>query len=164
MKACYVFLLSAICSGLFFEIVAAPFTDHGNGTVEDAATGLLWTKCSMGGPGNQPANGTGFDCSGAPVYLSWQAALQACEDLAFAGRTDWRLPNINELKSIIDYAVLGPTFDASVFPNTPPTSRYWSSTTFAATPSAAWIVLSFYGNVNSDSKASAVHVRCVRGP
>jgi hypothetical protein len=65
--------------------------------------------------------GTGDRCS-------WQRALQYCEGLSLAGHTDWRLPNLRELYSIVDYGKLHP--DESIDPvfGTTIGGNYWSST------------------------------------
>jgi hypothetical protein len=62
------------------------FSDKGDGTIEDRATGLVWTKADSG------------------KKLDWGQALAFCENLTFAGQSDWRLPNAKELHSIVDYA------------------------------------------------------------
>lgn len=62
------------------------FTDNGDGTITDNATGLMWM---------QNDNGRG---------LLWEEALSYAENLEFAGYTDWRLPDIKELQSIADYS------------------------------------------------------------
>ena len=74
------------------------FTDNGNGTVTDNLTGLMWMK---------NAN-VGNDCAGADAgTVNWATALAsaaACNAGAgYAGQTDWRLPNVRELLSLIDY-------------------------------------------------------------
>ncbi|SHG92526.1 Lcl C-terminal domain-containing protein [Ferrimonas marina] len=61
------------------------FVDNGDGTVTDRATGLMWA---------QQDSGYGMD---------WQMALMFTKDSALAGHNDWRLPNIKELQSIVDY-------------------------------------------------------------
>ena len=63
------------------------FTDHGNGTVTDNLTGFMWTKDA------QQIKGT----------KKWNDALIRCNNFDFAGYTDWRLPNVRELLSLIDY-------------------------------------------------------------
>jgi hypothetical protein len=62
------------------------FVDHRDGTVEDRATGLTWTKDDSG------------------KGLDWNQALDWCQGLSLAGRDDWRLPNAKELHSIVDYS------------------------------------------------------------
>ncbi len=85
------------------------FRDNGDGTVTDLATGLMWKK----------------DDSGSG--MEWKDALAYCEDLSYAGHTDWRLPDAKELQSIVDYSrmpdatasttpsVTGPAIDTDFF-------------------------------------------------
>ena len=87
------------------------FTDNGDGTVPDTCTGLMWQK------------DTGNDGNG----LNWCDALAYCENLDLAGHDDWRLPNVRELQSIVDYGRFGPAIDP-VFGAL--SSGYWSSTTY----------------------------------
>jgi len=70
------------------------FTDNGDETITDAATGLTWMKDDSGkfGVGDF---GTG--------QVTWEQALAWAEGLTFAGRSDWRLPNAKELQSLVDY-------------------------------------------------------------
>ncbi len=86
------------------------FVDNGDGTVTDTATGLMWQQTT------------------APGTYTWQEALSYCEGLSLAGHTDWRLPTINELGSIVDLAEFIPSINRDFFPDTQP-SYYWSSTT-----------------------------------
>ena len=61
------------------------FRDNGDGTITDLATGLMWMQDDSG------------------YGMEWQDALKYCEDLEYAGHTDWRLPDAKELQSIVDY-------------------------------------------------------------
>ncbi len=110
------------------------FQDNGDSTVTDEATGLMWMKVDSG----QLKAGLKKDGK-----LDWQGALVWAENLAYAGHSDWRLPNVKELQSIVDYtrspattrsAAIDPIFQVTSFraeggqrdfPN------YWSSTTHA---------------------------------
>ncbi len=85
------------------------FTDNGAGTVTDTCTGLMWQK-DTGNDGNR---------------LAWCDALAYCENLELADHDDWRLPNVRELQSIVDYGRFGPAIDP-VFGAL--SSWYWSST------------------------------------
>jgi len=101
------------------------FVDNGNGTVSDHATGITWTQ-------NDSTTG-----------MNWEAALNYCENLDTSGITDWRLPNVKELQSIVDYsrspdttssAAIDPIFNTSMITNEAGWNDYpafWSSTTHA---------------------------------
>lgn len=113
------------------------FVDNGNATITDNATGLTWMQ-------NDSASG-----------MLWADALNYCEGLSFAGADDWRLPNVKELHSIVDYSrspntsnspAIDPIFNSSQITNEAGQSDYafyWSSTTHIGYPnsvqSAAYI-------------------------
>jgi uncharacterized protein DUF1566 len=94
------------------------FKDNGDGTVSDTCTGLMWQK------------------DNAPSSYTWQDALKYCEALRLGGHLDWRLPNLRELQSIVDYGRTNPAIDP-LFGAVP--AWYWSSTTFPDPPNTvAW--------------------------
>jgi hypothetical protein len=146
--------------------VASPtprFTDNGNGTVTDNLTRLIWLK---------NANTFGIRV--------WDQALIDANGLADGspGLTDgskagdWRLPNVRELQSLIDYGFYNPAV-----PNTLGTGKwiggdpflnvqssfYFSSTTHATYTSSAWTVHFSDGYVGINSKSEFYYVWCVRG-
>jgi hypothetical protein len=77
------------------------------------------------------------------------------------GYNDWRLPNRNELQSIVDYTRYNPSIDTSVFPGTV-ASFYWSSTPDAYNTSFAWGVFFNGGYVGYSRKTDGNHVLAVR--
>ena len=93
--------------------------------------------------------------------MKWEAAISYCEVLTLGGHSDWRLPNINELKSIIDRSMVNPAI-VNTFTNT--YGSYWSSTTtYEGNKNNTWIVYFSNGSVNSNnSKGGYARVRCVR--
>ena len=120
------------------------FIDNGDGTVTDTDTGLMWQQAT------------------APGIYNWQQALSYCENLPLAGHSDWRLPNRNELQSIVDYSRSYQTIDATYFPD--PASWYWSSTTGANDSDGAWLVDFDGGSVGGSYKTYGYYyVRAVRG-
>jgi len=124
------------------------FTDNGDGTMTDNLTGLMWTKNA-----NLP-NGT----------MNWNQAIDFCNNLTLGGYTDWRLPNVNELESLInaDEANSATWLASQGFANVQ-ASYYWSSTTSAYDSDLAWFVRMWYGNVSGNSKSfSSYYVWPVR--
>ena len=136
------------------------FTVHGDGTVTDHRTRLMWKQCSEGR--------SGADCSeGSVGYYSWPAALEQArtvnEDGGFAGHADWRLPNVKELRSIVERQCYDPAINLSVFPNAS-SDWHWSGSPNATNSDNAWFVSfnngnSNFGNLRNDNNA----VRLVRG-
>lgn len=131
-----------------------PFTVHADGTVTDARTHLRWMHCTAGLGGahcEQGATGT----------YTWEEALNYCNNATFAGRR-WRLPSVNELKSLIEreHNHPDPAIDARTFPATVP-SVYWTSTTAAPLTINSWYV-GFGGGFGSIyRKTCHYYVRCV---
>jgi hypothetical protein len=123
-------------------------------TVTDMTAGLVWQGCTAGMTGNDCSDGT------AGIYI-WKKALSYCENLEWGGWDDWRLPDRTELQSIIGRSRSTPSFNGMVFPETPPSS-FWSSSSLVGFGSAAWSVSFENGTIMYHDKASFFHVRCVR--
>ncbi len=126
------------------------FIDNGDGTVTDSCTGCMWQKATADTDGNGTINDND--------KLTWENALIYAEELESAGHGDWRLPNIRELQTIVDYGSRLPTglrFRAEE-------SWYWSSSSFVVDPVFAWYVDFYFGHVGADFKGLRFHVRCVR--
>ena len=121
----------------------AAYVDNGDGTVTDPEMGLMWQQATPG-----------------DIY-TWQEAIDYCNGLSLAGHTDWRLPNANELQSIVDYSRYSPAIDETYFPGTSGSS-HWSSSSDATNPSNAWDVNFSNGYVSSSNKGYS-RVRAVRG-
>ena len=139
------------------------YTDNGDGTVTDKATGLMWKQCSEG----QSTTTSPCD-TGALATYTWQGALQRAEALnsggGFAGYTDWRLPNRNELASLVDRQCWSPAINTNLFPVTTGFPHYWSSSPDASNSGGAWYVTFYRGNVSSGGPGSNTRsVRLVRG-
>lgn len=103
------------------------------------------------------------DASGltTPAFMDWATAIVNCEALDYAGHDDWRLPNIKELQSLVDYGVYSPAIDSSKFPNGQ-SDYYWSGTTYVDGSGFAWIVDFFDGSVGFGGKTGSYYVRPVR--
>lgn len=135
------------------------FLDNGDGTITDAKTGLMWMRCSLGQV--QESGG----CGNGATSLTWSSALQAAEGFNSAGGlggyADWRLPNIKELGSIVEYQCHSPAIDLAHFPDMP-AGTYWSST---PDPRADWPARSIHFVDGSDltpTVSSHRYVRLVR--
>lgn len=133
------------------------FTVSANGTVTDKQTGLMWKQCAEGLSGS--------DCGvGTATPYTWQAALNHVADLntiegGFATYTDWRVPNIKELGSIIELRCSTPLFNLAIFPNVAATDNFWSST-------VRWFnQVAYLGNngLNVAAQNQAYALRLVRG-
>jgi hypothetical protein len=139
-------------------------------TVLDQKTKLIWQGCIAGLSGEKCREAVptknclrGGDSGAA---CTWMQALRYCEELTWAGKSDWRLPNEDELRSIADMKEPNgeaARIDAGAFPNAPP-SRLWSSSPVREDPDCAWVVP--FGRDNEQAyagKSYTSYVRCVRG-
>ena len=130
------------------------FTDHSNGTVTDSLTGLIWVK-----------NANCFSTQ------TWANALTAANTLASGscGLTDgsaagaWRLPNVREMLSLIDYGQYTPALPSGHPFTGVQSDDYWTSTTYAEYASYAWGVYLYNGRVNGYVKTILDYVWPVRG-
>ena len=129
------------------------FTVIGNGgIVRHETTGLEWQRCAVGQVWD------GSTCTGAASGHSWQGAL----DIVAAAGDGWRLPNVNELRSIVEECRIMPAINRVVFPNTP-SSYFWSASPYAGRSEYAWSVRLNYGNDRWNLKSNDYRVRLVRG-
>ncbi|PMJ99558.1 hypothetical protein BCU12_03590 [Vibrio sp. 10N.261.55.A7] len=99
------------------------FSDNKDGTITDSATSLVWQQ------------------SDSQQSMDFPNALEYCESLTLAVSSDWRLPNVKELQSIVDYSrspattnspAIDPIFASTSITNEANQSdyaSYWSSTT-----------------------------------
>jgi hypothetical protein len=129
------------------------FTDNGDGTVTDNCTGLMWQK--------DPGDVTQTDVD----HATWCEALRFCNELQFAGHGDWRMPNVRELQSLVNYGIDGRSSIMldPVFGSQPFDSLYWTSTSFQFNPERAWNVNFTSGNINPSVKGEEhLLVRAVR--
>ncbi len=130
------------------------FTDNGNGTVTDNLTGLIWLQLA--------------NCFG---LRTWEQALSDANGL-MSGQcsltdasvpTDWRLANIKELLSLVDYGESNPALELGHPFTSVQSSFYWSSSSYVPNPSNAWLVLMSNGSDDNFSKTSLSSVWPVRG-
>ena len=109
--------------------VVERYIDNFDGTVTDNATLLMWQKCSLGEIYDADSN----ECMGNQSWITWEDALRQCEESTFADYDDWRLPNKNELQSLVDYSVFAPAIDSQFFTDLEycnlNSCLYWTSTT-----------------------------------
>ncbi len=102
------------------------FVDNGDGTVSDNCTGLTWTKKNVDVDNDGEIRINGDPSTPGPDQKVWLEACQFADDMSFAGHDDWRVPNVQELLSIIDFSraagSLAPPFAPFIFETT------WSST------------------------------------
>ncbi|EKK9985906.1 DUF1566 domain-containing protein [Vibrio vulnificus] len=148
--------------------------------VRDNHTGLIWEVKQPGGSGGlrdanhtyswyNPDNSTNGGSAGTQNGGICQGS--ACDTYAFVntvnsqglcGASDWRLPSVNELLSIVDNGRVEPAIEQSYFPYTPQYVWYWSSSPNSGNSGHAWYVYFGYGNAYYGNEGSNGCVRLVR--
>jgi len=118
--------------------------DHAKKVVVDNVTMLMW----------QDNNDT------IAFTKKWQDAVRYCKDLSFAGHTDWRLPDIEELLSITDKGAYDPAIDPK-FQNVRD-GGYWSFTQEAGNVVFARVAFFGSGGDYQSYRSETYFVRCVR--
>jgi hypothetical protein len=127
------------------------FTTPEGGVITDNLTGLMWSQ-----------DGQAYiaDVCVLPEYITWSEALEhvACLNAnSYHGYADWRLPNVNELESLLN-SEYGPVTDwlaLSGFSNLPePPSYYWTSTSYAYNSDLAWYVTLYFGTISAYDKGN----------
>jgi hypothetical protein len=133
--------------------VASPsprFTNNGDGTVTDNLTGLMWAR-------NANDNGA----------MNWGVAIDYANKLSLGTscgglHTDWRLPNIKELQSLIDFSNYAPALPTGHPFTYVQGSSYWLSTTHANNSNDAWYLSTISGVLGIGNKTGPSYVWPVR--
>lgn len=133
-----------------YTINPPSYTDHGDGTITDNVTGLMWQKIDGGS-------------------VAWEDALTYADLLSLSGYDDWRVPNSDELFGIIDHGQHNPALNTTCFPRSA-AQYWWTCETRADDPSRVWVV-NEGGGIGAHRISESVeaggdkrtHVRCVRG-
>ena len=154
-----------VVSGLPVTTPDSAFVDTGNGTVQHVATGLIWKRCAEG----QSWDGSNATCTGTATFISgWSNVLNRVDAVnngatgtENAGFSDWRLPNIKELGSIVEQACPAPMINTTQFPAAPDVF-FWSGSPVVGGGGLIWSVYFSDGN---DYIGGGGRIRLVRaGP
>ena len=121
--------------------------DFNNEAVLDRETGLVWEQALE------------------VTTHAWGNATWYCANKIVGGSVGWRLPSVVELKSVQDLSVPLPLSQRLYLSGVLSANNWWSATTSAVDPTAAWIVDVNGGRVNGNSKTNGQGLAwCVRGP
>jgi hypothetical protein len=145
-KRALVVVVLSICSQLGSRVAAdAPpgrYTVAAE-TVRDNRTGLVWQKT---------VEANTQDNASAAAY---------CPTLTLDGVTNFRLPTMEELQSLVDFTRTSPAMDTKAFPAAPPDS-FWSSTPYVGGSEGSFWYLNFKDGTMAGSTSSGLfRVRCV---
>ena len=157
---------------------ALRYQDNLDGTITDLNTGLMWEKKSMDGTDHDVTKVFPWSSLFQATIWDWIDAIntEVANGIGFAGFNDWRIPNVKELQSIVNYGTFGPAVDPAFHNNESPgctvltcsatavARAYWSSTTIAVAAAIdAWDVEFVNGVVTGGLKSDSFFVRAVRG-
>ena len=123
--------------------------------VQDNVTKLMWEVKQ-----NKDGNADYANPHDADNRYRWYDTtdfINALNSANFGGYSDWRMPTIKELDSIVNLGKLDPSIDETFFPNTQ-SYYYWSSTTYVSNTGSAWFMNFSYGNDLYDRKSSSYHI------
>ncbi len=130
------------------------FVLNNDGTVTDTTTNLMWQSCQIGFSGEQ--------CEiGYSKSYNWQQGTDIANDNKLAGFNDWRIPNKEELITLVDKNCGIPSINAHYFPNTS-TIKFWSNDIHDTYPEYAWMVGFIVGHVTFGKRTNYGGVRLVR--
>jgi hypothetical protein len=107
---------------------ASRFEDHGDGTVTDKESRLMWMRCSAG----QSWSAAG--CRGEARLFGWESAQKEATEVNRGGRfffNDWHVPQLRELATIAERQCANPRVNLTIFPSTP-AGFYWTSSSRAS--------------------------------
>ena len=120
-------------------------SNFASAAVLDRNTGLVWEKA----PATTPQN--------------WSNARFNCIGKDVGGQKGWRLPSIPELTSLLHPANTSPALPTGHPFTDVQSGEYWSATTDAEFPTAAWVAGFDFSGVTALSKQATLRVWCVRG-
>ena len=138
--------------------------------VLDNVTGLLWENKTNNGNihdkdknylwGGVTASGYNHPNREGPYYSDWDELVIGSNSENFCGKSNWKVPSVNQLASLIHHGVSNPSIDTNYFPNTIAT-WYWTSDPFIIDSSDAWNIIFTEGNINNSVKHVNLKIRLV---
>ena len=137
--------------------------DASGNCITDKLTGLMWVKDLA------TVNNGGS--------LAWATGLTTAANGSWCGYTDWRMPNINELRSLVNYAYASPASwlmygsgssgapacSGACFVNVVQVCFYWASSSSAGNTATAWVVSMGNGDISTGDKGASFPLFPVRG-
>lgn len=138
------------------------YQDQGDGTITDLNTGLVWEKKVPGaGCLHCVSDQYTFAEATSTAPGSFLHGVNTEGGTGLGGHSDWRLPNVRELLSLVDYSrannAIAPVFSPTIG------FGYWSSTSYVPDPSRAWAVFFSNGDGTFGDKLADLYARAVRG-
>ncbi len=161
---------SFLISGLVLPVYAqkcdssksatAPFSQFGNidrATITDNKNNNTWLRCPVG------MTWGGSSCEGISLKYTWTEAVVVVDELnanKHEGRSDWRLPTVEELTTVVERRCFKPAIDLKAFPYSPE-SGFWTDTTVGGVQPRAWVVHFLNGNQYIANKNQTWRLRLI---
>ena len=145
---------------MFFLLIASAANSNAAPSSASSAPSQDVVEIPITGiPVDDPTTSLVWEISDIESTVTWQEALDYCNNFPINYISAWRLPNIKQLESIVDET----TFNLAIDPlfTDAKSTYYWSSTTYAGNPRLAWAVDFSDGDVIAQDKMNRFHVRCV---
>ncbi|WP_339136252.1 MAG: DUF1566 domain-containing protein [Candidatus Electrothrix sp. GW3-4] len=163
-----------------------PLVDQGATSwscVQDKVTGLIWeiktddgglhdkddtytwysSASSLGSADGGGATCFGYDSNDSGTFCNTETYVERVNATNLCGASDWRMPTIKELKSLVHYGRVNPAIDVAYFPNLVAVSfLFWSDSLNASNLNQAWLLHFYYGLSDVDSTSYSYEVRLVR--
>lgn len=149
------------CTGDDVSTPTSRFTFNSDGTVTDTQTGLMWKRCLEGQTFSDNGTSSNYlddNCTGEVSTMSWKGALNLAQIA-----DGWRIPNLKELKSIVEFCQASPAINQEVFPNAE-SGLVWASSPVntAGSTSKSWTVHFGVGYDHWADRVNFAHIRMVR--
>lgn len=128
-------------------------------TVTDNETTLAWMRCAVGQAWD------GKQCGGEAQRFNWQQAMAMVDEInarQLGGHSDWRMPLVPELASIVERQCFNPRMNSEVFPGAP-SLLFWSGMEKMGRPDQAYTLDFGGGAAAATGKGEQGAVRLVRG-
>ena len=126
----------------------------------------MWKQCSEGQTHSYNAGNSTNSCSGNATKMTWKTALEIVNNYTFNSKNDWRLPNVEELRSLAalnNSKKKDPAINSNIFPNTSTNVFASSSPYFTSNTQALWVISFQLGDAVSIARGFPLYnVRLVR--
>ncbi|TGK17834.1 DUF1566 domain-containing protein [Leptospira fluminis] len=169
LRVSAVVLFSGFSSGLLGQTARFAVNSNNASVINDSATKLYWQRCIY--PYSYSTTATPAGCQKNSTFpggvsMAWSSAASYCTQYNKNGIT-WRVPTIQELKSIVDRSQFAPAMNTLFDPGQASSGTgipdfFWSTTSYAQNTNNAWTVNFYYGySYYTSSKSNPAYLRCV---
>lgn len=127
------------------------------GALIDVKSQKSWLRCAVG------MSWDGSSCTGQSLTYTWSGALEVVNEFntsKVGGRSNWRLPKVEELNSIIEKRCFKPAINLEAFPFSPE-AGFWSDSSVEGVQPRVWIVHFLHGQQYIANKQQSWRIRLI---